>query len=123
MKDQNLKALSDAELVRSFLKLSLSKAKAVMETDTRKLKKLYPQAEAMIHELRLREGDKRRLLIVLYNHPNPQVRLDAATATLAISPEDARRMLQMICDRKEHPYALEAGMRLDALDGGIFRPT
>lgn len=123
MKTQRFKMLSDTDLLQTFLTLAMSKAKAVMETDTGKLKRLYPKMQALNEELRSREGDKRRLLMKFYNHPNPQVRVEAATATLAIAPDAARESLQLVCDRHEHPYALEAGMRLDALERGIYRPT
>lgn len=123
MKVEDFSSFSDAELVQTFLKLSLSRAEAVMATDVSKLNRLYPRSTALKDELRRREGDKRRLLISLYNHPNPQVRIDAATATLAIFPEEASRALQLVCDRQEHPYALEAGMRIDSLRQGIFKPA
>jgi hypothetical protein len=51
------------------------------------------------------------------------VRLKSAIATLAIVPEPARQLLQVIADSRDHPYAGDAGMTLDCLDRGIFRPA
>ncbi|MBB4004757.1 hypothetical protein GGR03_003852 [Aurantimonas endophytica] len=42
-------------------------------------------------ELTARPGDARRLLVDYHEHPNIQVQLNAATATLALFPEEARR--------------------------------
>src|SRR5262249_46404110 len=68
-------------------------------------------------------GDQRRALLPLYDHPNAQVRLKAVKATLAVAPERARRMLEIIADSREYPQAGDAGMTIDALDQGIFKPT
>jgi hypothetical protein len=73
-------------------------------------------------ELKARDGDQRRALLDLYDHPNAQVRLNAAKATLAVAPESARRMLQTMADSREFPQAGDAGMTLDSLDRGIFKP-
>jgi uncharacterized protein DUF2019 len=51
------------------------------------------------------------------------VRLTAAKATLAVSPDAARRLLRSIADSKEYPQAGDAGMSLVNLDRGIFKPT
>jgi hypothetical protein len=74
-------------------------------------------------ELKARAGDERRALLRLYDHPNAQVRLKAVKATLAVAPERARRMLEIIAESREYPQAGDAGMTIDALDQGIFRPT
>jgi hypothetical protein len=71
----------------------------------------------------MREGDQRRTLLNLYNHPNMNVRVKAAKATLAVSPKGARQLLEEIQASKWQPQALDAGMCLWALDQGIFKPT
>jgi hypothetical protein len=77
----------------------------------------------MSAELKARDGDQRRALLKLYDHPNAQVRLKATKATLAVAPEVARRMLETIAESREFPQAGEAGMSIDNLDAGIFKPT
>jgi hypothetical protein len=59
----------------------------------------------------------------LYGHPNAQVRLMAAKATLALVPEAGRRLLQAIAESGPGPQAGDAGMSLDNLARGIFKPT
>jgi hypothetical protein len=79
--------------------------------------------DAVKGELKRRPGDQRRALIPLYNHPNMQVWLKSAIATLAIVPQPARQLLQVIADSRHYPQAADAGMTLSCLDWGIFKPT
>jgi hypothetical protein len=78
---------------------------------------------AVEDELKARDGDQRRELLSLYNHPNAQVRLNAIKATLAVAPEFARRALRTLADSREYPQAGDAGMSLWNLERGIFKPT
>jgi hypothetical protein len=73
-------------------------------------------------ELKGRSNGQRRALLRLYEHPNWQVRLMAAHATLAIEPEAGRRMLETIASSRHYPQAGAAGMSLDSLDRGIYKP-
>jgi hypothetical protein len=61
--------------------------------------------------------------MTLYDHPNAQVRLKAATATLGVVPEAARALIEDIASSRKFPQAGDAGMTLDALDRGIFQPS
>jgi hypothetical protein len=79
--------------------------------------------DAVCQELQSREGDGRRALIPLYAHPNIQVRLAAAKRTLAFNYDDARRVIEEIANSGKYPIAGGAGMTLDSLDRGIFKPT
>jgi hypothetical protein len=49
--------------------------------------------------------------------------LKAAKNSLAVAPEEARRVIQSIADSREQPQAGEAGMSLWNLDRGVFKPT
>ena len=69
-----------------------------------------------------RDAYSRKALQRLYNHPNIQVRLKAATRTLAAAPLAARAVLQTIYESKLYPQAGDAGMTLRALDDGTFKP-
>lgn len=69
-------------------------------------------------ELKRREGDQRRALLPLLKHRNLQVRLNAATDTLRVAPEAARRALETIRDTHWMPYAADAAGRLRGLDEG-----
>ena len=46
--------------------------------------------------------------MVLYEHPQAEVRMMAAYMTLAIAYQSAGGVLQLIVDRKEFPQALTA---------------
>lgn len=59
---------------------------------------------------------------MLFDHPDMQVRLQAAKATLAVAPADARSVLQRIKEWGRQPQAGDAGMCIINLDRGIFVP-
>jgi hypothetical protein len=96
---------------------------ALLGNEIKKFNHLYSQMDAVADELKSRPGDQRRLLLSLYDHPNAQVRLKAAVRTLAVAPEAARSLIEAIAASREYPQAGDAGMTLDALDRGIFKPT
>jgi hypothetical protein len=73
--------------------------------------------------LKAMEGDQRTVLVQLFDHRNFQVRLNAALATLAIAPAEARRVLEAIAASKHGPQSGDAGLALLELDRGRFRPT
>jgi Domain of unknown function (DUF2019) len=56
---------------------------------TQKFKRLFDEMVATEDELKALDGDQRRELLSLYNHPNAQVRLNAIKATSAVAPEPA----------------------------------
>lgn len=123
MKRTVLADLTVEELVRRFIEIGLAQDKALLLDELSKFNRLFDQMEAVKAELKSREGDQRRALIRLYDHPNAQVRLKAANATLAVAPAAAREMLQIIADSGEFPQAGDAGMSLVNLERGIFKPT
>jgi Domain of unknown function (DUF2019) len=123
MKQQNLKDMSVDQLVEHFTSITLDQDKALRTSNHIKYNRLFVEMEAVKQELRARQGDQRRALLRLYDHPNAQVRLKAVKATLAVAPDLARRMLKAIAESREYPQAGDAGMTIDALDRGIFKPT
>jgi hypothetical protein len=122
MKKFNLPDLTVAELVDKFSSICVEQDKAEFEDEIAKFNRLYDQKVAILEELKKRPGDQRGALMGLYEHPNLQVRLQAAKATLAIAPEAARQMLRLIESWGRQPYAGDAGMCLVNLDRGIFVP-
>ena len=109
MKRLELQKLTIDELVERFAALGL-------EQDEAKVEKVE-------EELKSRTPDQRRALLPLYDHENDQVRLNAANATLAVSPKDARALLEAIAESGVFPQRGDAGMALWALDEGISEPT
>lgn len=123
MKHLDLATATVSELSEEFLRLAIAKSRAVMDFDNAKVARLYWKIEAVAKELQRRPGDQRSALSPLYQHPNPGVRLEAASATLVVLPQQSRQVLQMIIDRAEFPFAGDAGMRLHHLATGFFKPT
>jgi hypothetical protein len=123
MKRAKLQDMTVNQLVERFTAITLDQDKALLRNEYAKFNRLFEQMEDVKRELKARDGDQRRALLPLYDHPNAQVRLKAVKATLAVAPERARRMLEIIADSREYPQAGEAGMSLDNLERGIFKPT
>lgn len=122
MKRINLRDMTVDRLVERFSDLALQQDRALLEENIRRVNQLYDALKDVEGELKLRDGDQRRALVHLYEHKNPQVRLKAVKATLAVAPEVARPMLQAIADSREFPQAGEAGMSIRNLKEGIYKP-
>jgi hypothetical protein len=123
MKKTDLMRKASNELVDLFVSVALAQDEALLMDDIAKVNLLFDKLENIEEQLKSREGDQRRLLLTLYDHPNLQVRVKAVKATLAVEPEIARSMLKKIADSKEYPQAGEAGMSIWALEEGIFKPS
>jgi hypothetical protein len=122
MTTADLSSRSVPELVEQFRRLALAKGEASDSGQTTRFNRLYGKLDAVQQELRSRPGDQRRALVELYDHANPQVRFDAAIATLVVVPDRARATLRMIIDRAEFPQAANARLTLDNLREGGFVP-
>jgi hypothetical protein len=107
---------STEQLVEQFIVLSVQQDETLKGDDTEGYNRLFDKLDALERELEARVGDQRLALVRLYDHPNAQVRLNAATATLAVAPQAARRMLEIIRHSREYPQAADAGMTIFALD-------
>jgi hypothetical protein len=118
-----LQRMTVTELVERFVAIGLEQDKAELFGDTLRFNPLYRKMLAVENELMARSGDQRRALIALHAHPNVQVRWKAAEATLAIAPEESRKTLKEIWASKRYPQAADAGMMLNALDEGRYKPT
>jgi hypothetical protein len=123
MRIRNIQNSSIVELVDRFKEIALGQDQAIRTDDNAKFRALFQQMEAVEVALKDHPSDQRRALLDLYGDPNPQVRLSAAKATLAVAPEAARRLLRAIADSNDNPQAGDAGMCLVTLDRGIFKPT
>lgn len=123
MKPTSLQAMSVDELVERFAALAVAQYQAEIESDITEQNRLIEQGWAVADELRNRAGDQRSAPAGLYDHPNVQVRLNAARLTLAVAPTAARNVIQAIAESKKYPQAGDAGMCLWALERGIFTPT
>ena len=122
MRPINLTTASVADLVAYFAELGVAEDEAELRSAQATINRLVRRRFAVENELKARAGDQRRQLGRYFNHPNIQVQLNAATATLALLPAEARRKIEEIASWRVGPYDLEAGMRLAALDDGTYIP-
>lgn len=123
MTPSKLKLLTAEELKRLFEQLCIQQYDALEGNAIASYNRRYDKILAIQNELKSRPGDQRRILMSLFGHPNMQVRLTAAHANLAVDYIAARRELQAIVDEQWFPQSGDAGMTLDNLDSGFYRPT
>ena len=122
MKRVNLQNMSVEQLVERFAALALEQDRALLEENISRVNRLFDALKDVENELKQRDGDQRRALLRLYDHPNPQVLVKAVKATLAVEPITARRMLQAIADSREYPQSAEARSSIRYLEEGIYKP-
>lgn len=122
MKRDDLQARSLPELISRYVEIGIEQDEVILERNNRKYNRLFQEKTRITQELKNRNGDLRTALLDLYQHPNMQVRLNAAKATLAVAPAAARELLQEIYQSGWQPQAGDAGMCLWTLDEGIFKP-
>ena len=109
-------------LIQRFTAIGMDQDRALLRGEHGKFNRLFDEMVEIEEELKIRDGDQRKELLDLYDHPNAQVRLNAVKATLAVAPEQSLHMLKTIKSR-EYPQAGDAGMTLISLERGIFKPT
>lgn len=97
-KPDMLSGLSVDQLIEKFVDLTLKQYDALQGGEIARYNRQFGRVMAITDQLKSREGDRRDALLVLFSHPNPQVRLTAARATLAIAPSAAREVIQSIAD-------------------------
>jgi hypothetical protein len=119
----NLSSLQNDEIVSAFEKLCIEQYDAMEREEQGRVNRLFWQIYGLEVELKSRPGDQRRVLMQLFGHPNMQVRLTAARANLAVDYIAARRELEEIVNSQWQPQAMDAGITLENLDTGFYRPT
>jgi len=78
---------------------------------------------AVNDELKARGVPARLSLLRFFDHPNLQVRVQAATLSYRVAPEAARRCLEDIAKARFPDQSLAAGMTLRAIDNGTATLT
>jgi len=123
MKRIELTDMTTADLVERFAQIGVAQDQALLGGEIAKFNRLFDRMSDVSDELKSRQGDQRRALMVLYNYPNIQVRLKAAKHTLAVAPTEARQQIEAIAASNLMPQAADAGMSLWNLDRGVYKPT
>jgi hypothetical protein len=122
MKRDYVAKLTVAKLVERFAAICVEQSRALFAGDIGKFNRLFDRMVAIRDELKNRPGDERTALLTLFDHPDTQVRLQAARMTLAVAPKESRRTIETIANSGRQPQAGDAGMCLTMLDRGIFSP-
>jgi hypothetical protein len=122
MKRFDVRVATVADLVDRFTAVCVEQDNALLEDNISKFNRLYDRMIEITQELKSRPGDQRRALLVLLNHRDIQVRLQAARLTLALAPKESRQTIEEIVASKWQPQAGDAGMCLFMLDSGRFVP-
>jgi uncharacterized protein YdcH (DUF465 family) len=126
MTQAGLSAMTIDQLVEQFAKIGIAQDKALWDslgTDNySRFSRLFAEMNDVDNELRSRGRNARLALTQLYTHKNTQVRLKAAKRTLGVAPVEARKIIEEISKSNLFPQAGEAGMTLDSLEQGIFKP-
>ncbi len=123
MKNAALNSLTTEQLVTRFAEIGVEQDDALLRDQISRFNRLFDSKTLILTELGSRSGDQRRALLKLFDHPNLQVQLNAAKATLALDPVAARHKLEEISEMKWAPQGGDAGMSLWNLDRGVFKPT
>lgn len=123
MKQTTPEEMTSEKLVERFAAIALDQDSAIRKEENTKFGRLFREMSTIEDELKHRPGDQRHLLVRFLKHPNAQVRLRAAIATLALAPDLSRRTLQNISNWNEYPQAPDARGILRGLDDGSYTPT
>jgi hypothetical protein len=96
MNQLELEKMSADELIERLVQVGVAQDEAQLEDNHSGFNRLYDQMREVDRELRARGQAARMLLLRLFDHPNIQVRLNAAALSLAVAPTEARRALEAI---------------------------
>jgi hypothetical protein len=122
MRHATLKSMTTEQLVDRFAEIGIAQDQALLYEEHKKFNRLFDQMNDVDQELRRRGLKARMALLKLFNHPNFQVRLEAAKWSLGIAPEASRHVIEEINKSQAFPQAMDAGMTLRNLEAGIFKP-
>lgn len=109
--------LTTEQLVALYVELGLGQNSAEKSGKTPLFNRLAKRTFEIVQELQRRPGDERITLLQLYDHPDMQVRYNAARDTWFVANVNARQKLEEIRDSKWYPQAAYAGMQISILDG------
>jgi Domain of unknown function (DUF2019) len=120
MNRANLQTLTVDQLVERFAAIGVEQDKADKADDNAKYNRLFHEMSEVQKELKIRQGDQRRVLVKLFDYPNMQVRLMAVRYALAVAPQAARRVVEAIAASTWPPQCYDARTCLRRLDEGEF---
>ncbi|MGO9007601.1 MAG: DUF2019 domain-containing protein [Beijerinckiaceae bacterium] len=115
----NLREQTVDDLVDRFAEICVAQRRASLRDNIQKLIALTWEMKDVYDELKERGRDAHLALTKLYDHPNIQVRLQAARLTAEVAPASARQVLEAISRSGRMPQAADAREKLRNLDEGV----
>ena len=109
------------QILALYAEVGIAQNAAERKGQIARFNRLADSNSKIIKELMSRPGDQRLALLQLYNHPDIQVRANAARDTWDVAQVESRRKLEELADSKWYPQAGEAGMNLSILEGKFER--
>lgn len=122
MDDKRLAVLETAELIDRFAEICVAQNRAIKRGELKRRIALVWQMKDVYDELKARGRDAHLALTKLYDHPDRQVRLQAASLTREVAPAAARQVLEAIERSGVMPQTADAREALRNLDQKISKP-
>ena len=122
MTDVDLHALSNAALAERFVASAQQMGNSVVASDARGANCMFDRMEAIDRVLRSRGPAARLSLRPLLENGDRFVRYYAAKYLLGVIPEEARRIIEGIANPNYDALSGDAGMTLDNIDIGFYKP-
>lgn len=110
------------ELLARFVTISEQQYPLTLNDDFKNYNALFDKLTAIDRELRHRGIDARLALTRLFDHPNIQVRLNAAKRSLAVARQSSLVVLRQIIKEDIGPFRLAAGMTVALVEDGTIVP-
>ncbi len=118
----HLDELPTEKIIQEFVNVARRRGSAVLNSETRTANRMFDRMRAIDQVLRRRGHDARMALLPLLKDEDRSVRYYAAKYMLGVTPATARQVIEAIAAINFDALSGDAGMCLDALDDGIFRP-
>ena len=111
------------ELISLFVSLSEQQYPLTLNDEVKLGSRLVKRQDEIGKELRQRGIEARLELTKLFDHPNIQVRMNAAKRSLGIAREPALNALRKIVKEDFGAFRLSAGMTVALVEDGTITPT
>ncbi|MGD9614246.1 MAG: DUF2019 domain-containing protein [Alphaproteobacteria bacterium] len=122
MSTSNLSNFDDTELIAAFASAAREMGETVLDSDNNRTNQLFRYMEQIDRILRQRGRQSRLLLAPLLDYQNRFVRYYAAQYLLGLVPDRARAVIEWNAKYGFDAIAGDAGMTLDNLDSGFYKP-
>ncbi len=113
--------MSIDELVAFFADVCVQQYQAERKSEIAKYNRLYDKMDSAAKELKDRAPDARGALVKLFDHPNDQVRLQAAMEAFDFAPDRATQVFQEISKGGVMPQAANASLALRCIIDGSLK--